>query len=87
MFLPIRTGSVSVQDRDGAVPLLQASLRLHPFIERTLADCHYAEKRVAVATAFLYAASVMLLTRSLDVPYEFLGGPGDNQPIQSCHLR
>jgi transposase len=104
-----------VQDRDGAVPLLRASRRCFPFIERVFADSGYAGERVAnatrivveivrklpdqvgfavlprrwvverffawlsrnrrltkdfegtiaSATAFLYAASVMLLTRRL----------------------
>ena len=45
----------SVQDRDGAVPLLKDARRLYPRIERAFAS----------ATAFLYAASVMLLTRRL----------------------
>jgi putative transposase len=100
----------SVQDRDGAIPLLQASRGLLPFIERVFADSAYAAERVAnatrivieivrkqagqigfavhpqrffawlgrnrrlakdfegtvaSATAFLYAASVLLLTRRL----------------------
>ena len=40
----------SVQDRDGAVPLLQASRRSYPFIERAFADSAYAAERVADAT-------------------------------------
>jgi transposase len=105
----------SVQDRDGAIPLLRASRALLPFIERVFADSAYVAERVAnatriiveivrkqagqvgfavhprrwvverflawlgrnrrlakdfegtiaSATAFLYAASVMLLTRRL----------------------
>jgi putative transposase len=105
----------SVQDRDGAVPLLRISRGSFPFIERVFADTAYAGERVAnatrivveivrklpdqvgfavlsrrwvverffawinrnrrlakdfgatiaSATAFLYAASVMLLTRRL----------------------
>jgi putative transposase len=42
---------VSVQDRDGAIPLLQASRRLLPFIERVFADSAYAAERVANATS------------------------------------
>lgn len=114
-LLVIRVGPASVQDRDGAVPLLQASRRSFPFIERAFADSAYAGERVeqatriaieivhkprdqvgfavhprrwvvercfawlsrnrrlakdfeatvASATAFLYAASVMLLARRL----------------------
>ncbi|CAH2601861.1 protein of unknown function [Rhodovastum atsumiense] len=105
----------SVQDRDGAPPVLKASRASFPFIERVFADAAYAAERVAAATciaieivrkpagqvgfavhprrwvvercfawlgrnrrlardfeatiasatAFLYAASVMLLTRRL----------------------
>ena len=40
----------SIQDRDGAVPLLKASRRAFPFIERTFADSAYAADRVAGAT-------------------------------------
>jgi putative transposase len=40
----------SVQDRDGAVPLLQASRASFPFIELVFADTAYAGKRVANAT-------------------------------------
>ncbi len=113
--LLMQASPASVQDRDGAVPLLQASRSLYPFIERAFADGGYAGERVATATiiavkivrkqadqrgfavqprrwvvertfawlgrnrrlardfeatiasatAFLYAASVMLLTRRL----------------------
>lgn len=114
-LLVIQVGPACVQDRDGAVPLLQASRRSFPFIERAFADSAYAGERVeqatrvaievvhkprdqvgfvvhprrwvvercfawlnrnrrlakdfeatvASATAFLYAASVMLLARRL----------------------
>ena len=107
--------AASVQDRDGAGPVLRASRRPFPFIERIFADAGYAGERVVTATqiaveivkkqpdqvgfavhprrwvverffawisrnrrlwkdpeatlasakAFLYAASVMLLTRRL----------------------
>jgi hypothetical protein len=111
--LKLQVHPASVQDRDGAIPLLQASRALYPFIERAFADSAYAAERVtnatriiveivrkqagqigfavhprrwvvvfawlgrnrrlakdfeatiASATAFLYAASVMLLTRRL----------------------
>lgn len=39
----------SIQDRDGGGPLLQASRRLFPFIERVFADGGYAGQRVAAA--------------------------------------
>jgi transposase len=41
----------SVQDRDGAVPLLKASRRFFPFIARVFADTGYAARRVAAATS------------------------------------
>jgi len=113
--LVLRAHPASVQDRDGAVPLLQASRGAFPFVERVFADTAYSAERVAnatrivveivrklpdqigfallprrwvverffawinrnrrlakdfegtieSATAFLYAASVMLLTRRL----------------------
>jgi transposase len=113
--LVLHAHPASVQDRDGAVPLLKDARRLYPRIERAFADAAYNAKRVAEATliaveivrrkagqvgfavqprrwviertfawlgrnrrlardfeatiasatAFLYAASVMLLTRRL----------------------
>ncbi|MDB5407681.1 MAG: transposase [Rhodospirillales bacterium] len=113
--LILQAHAALVQDPDGAVPLLNASRRPFPFIERAFADSAYAAERVANATriaveivrkhpdqigfavhprrwvverffawigrnrrlakdfeatvasaeAFLYAASVMLLTRRL----------------------
>src|SRR6185437_5688737 len=113
--LVLQVHQASVQDRDGAIPLLRASRPWFPFVERVFADSAYAALRVAnatriiiesvrkqagqigfavhprrwvverllawigrnrrlakdfegsvaSATAFLYAASVMLLTRRL----------------------
>lgn len=40
----------SVQDRDGAGPLLAASRRPFPFIEKVFADAGYQGPRVATAT-------------------------------------
>ena len=40
----------SVQDRDGAGPVLQASRRPFPFIARVFADAGYASERVSQAT-------------------------------------
>jgi transposase len=42
----------SVQDRDGAGPLLAASRRPFPFIEKVFADAGYQGPRVATATGF-----------------------------------
>jgi putative transposase len=113
--LKLQVHPASVQDRDGAIPLLKASRNWYPFIERVFADGVYAGERlaeatrivvqiirrladqvgfavlprrwvverflawinrnrrlakdfegtIASATAFLYAAAVMLLTRRL----------------------
>ncbi len=48
--LVLHAHPASVQDRDGAVPLLKASRRLYPFVERAFADAGYAAKRVVAAT-------------------------------------
>lgn len=113
--LVIQAHPADIQDRDGAVPLLQASRASFPFVELAFADSAYDSERVTLATsitievvkkladqvgfqvlprrwvvertfawlnrnrrlakdfeasiasavAFLYAASVMLLTRRL----------------------
>jgi transposase len=51
--LVLQTHPASVQDRDGAIPLLQASRRSFPFIERVFADTAYAADRVANATCIV----------------------------------
>lgn len=48
--LVLQTHAADVQDRDGAVPLLQASRRAFPFVEHVFADSAYAGERVANAT-------------------------------------
>jgi len=48
--LKLHAHPASVQDRDGAGPLLVASRRRFPFIERVFADAGYAGERVARAT-------------------------------------
>lgn len=50
-LLCMQVHPASVQDRDGAVPLLRASRRRFPFVERAFADAAYAARRVADATA------------------------------------
>jgi putative transposase len=47
--LVLEQHAASIQDRDGGGPLLQASRRIFPFIERVFADGGYAGKRVATA--------------------------------------
>ena len=51
--LMIEPHPASIQDRDGGRPLLQASRRLFPFIERVFADGGYAGERVATATRII----------------------------------
>ena len=48
--LQLQIGPASVQDRDGAVPLLQASRQSFPFVERAYADTTYAADRLRDAT-------------------------------------
>jgi hypothetical protein len=40
----------SIQDRDGGGPLLRASRRIFPFIQRVFADSGYAGEKIAKAT-------------------------------------
>ncbi len=49
--LVLHVHPASVQDRDGAVPLLKASRSPFPFIERVFADSAYAGDRVADASS------------------------------------
>jgi transposase len=51
--LVLQAHPASVQDRDGAVPLLQASRRSFPFVEHVFADSAYAAERVANATSIV----------------------------------
>jgi transposase len=48
--LELQVHPASIQDRDGAVPLLQMSRRSFPFIEHAFADTAYAAERVKNAT-------------------------------------
>lgn len=70
--LVIQAHPGDIQDRDGAIPLLKASRQSFPFVERFFAWINRNrrlakdfEGTIASAEAFLYAASVMLLTRRL----------------------
>ena|SRR5208283_4754227 len=51
--LVLQVHSASVQDRDGAPPLLQASRGSFPFVERVFADSAYNAERVAQATSIV----------------------------------
>jgi putative transposase len=55
--LLLQVHPASIQDRDGAGPLLQASRGLFPFIERVFADTAYAAARVANATRIVVEKS------------------------------
>jgi putative transposase len=48
--LVLQVHPASVQDRDGAIPLLKASRGSFPFVEDVFADTAYAAQRVADAT-------------------------------------
>jgi transposase len=50
-MLTLQVHPASVQDRDGAVPLLKASRRSFPFVELAFADTAYAAERVRDATS------------------------------------
>jgi transposase len=49
--LVLQVHPADVQDRDGAIPLLQASRRSFPFVELAFADSAYGAQRVADATS------------------------------------
>jgi len=49
--LKLRVHAADIQDRDGAVPLLQASRPRFPFIALAFADSAYAGDRVAASTS------------------------------------
>jgi putative transposase len=51
--LELQVQTASVQDRDGAVPVLQASRGQYPLIQKVFADSVYAGERVANATSIL----------------------------------
>jgi len=51
--LKLQVHPASIQDRDGAIPLLRASRARYPFIERVFADSAYVAERVANATRII----------------------------------
>ncbi len=51
--LVLQAHAASIQDRDGAVPLLRASRAAFPFVALAFADAAYAGERVATATRIL----------------------------------
>ena len=53
----------SIQDRDGGAPLIRASRRIFPFIQRVFADSGYAGEKVAKAT--LVAVEIVARTHQV----------------------
>jgi transposase len=51
--LVLQAHSVDLQDCDGAVPLLKASPKAFPFVERAFADSGYRAERVSQATSIV----------------------------------
>jgi transposase len=51
--LQVQVQPASVQDRDGAAPVLKASRARFPFVQKVFADSGYAGKQVAKATAIM----------------------------------
>ncbi len=51
MLLAVIVHPASVQDRDGAEPLLRQARRLFPFIERIIGDAGYQRSKMAAAVA------------------------------------
>jgi transposase len=61
--LVLQVHPASVQDRDGAIPLLKSSRCRFLFVERAFADTAYAAQRVADAPALQSRSSADRLTR------------------------
>jgi transposase len=51
MLLAVMVHPASVQDRDGAEPLLRQARRLFPFVERIISDEGYQGPKMAAAVA------------------------------------
>ena len=51
MLLAVIVHPASVQDRDGAEPLLRQARRLFPFVERIIGDAGYQGSKMAAAVA------------------------------------
>ena len=51
MLLAVMVHPASVQDRDGAEPLLRQARRLFPFVERIIGDAGYGGPKMAAAVA------------------------------------
>jgi putative transposase len=51
--LVLQVHPADIQDRDGAIPLLQASRKTHPFVELAFADSAYNADRVRDATSIV----------------------------------
>jgi transposase len=75
--LVIEPHPASIQDRDGGGPLLQASRRIFPFIQRVFADSGYAGEKVAKAT--LIAVERQRTSKPPSAPHA-----PSSTPRQSC---
>jgi transposase len=64
LLLTAHVHPASVQDRDGALPLLQEARRLFPFIERIFADGAYQGPATAAAVRALGAWELEVVKRS-----------------------
>ena len=51
LLLGVVVHPASIQDRDGAEPLLRQARRLFPFVERIIGDAGYQGPRMAAAVA------------------------------------
>ena len=51
MLLAVTVHPASVQDRDGAEPLLRQARRLFPFVERIIGDAGYQGPKMATTVA------------------------------------
>ena len=51
LLLAVTVHPASVQDRDGAEPLLRQARRLFPFVERIIGDAGYQGPKMAAAVA------------------------------------
>ena len=63
MLLAVFVHPASVQDRDGAEPLLRQARRLFPFIERIIGDAGYQGPKMATAVARTGAWEIEIVRR------------------------
>ncbi len=78
--LKLHIHPADIQDRDGAVPLLQAFRPRFPFVELTFADSGYAGERVAAATSIAIEMCVRRPTRSASKSTSAAGSSNGSSP-------